>query len=79
VEWGYSSFRVIADSISLLSVLDCCQETLVNNTMIDVLNDRDNHSFGKMTNVMWRDQDQSVSSGRVLVDVGEELMVEMVI
>jgi hypothetical protein len=76
---GYSSFRVIADLISLLSVLDCCRETLVNNTMIDVLGDRDNCSFSKMTNVMWCDQDWSVSSWRVLVDVGEVSTVVMVV
>jgi hypothetical protein len=56
--------------VSLLSLLDCCREILVNNTKIDVLNDRDNRNFGKMTNVIGCDQHWLVLSRRVWVYMG---------
>jgi hypothetical protein len=52
---------------------------LINNTIIDVLDDRDNHSFGKMTNVRLCDQDRSVLKMRVWVCMEEVLMVAMVV
>ena len=65
--------------ISLLSLLDCCQEILVNNTKIDVLNDRDNRNFSKMTNVIGHDQDWLVLSRRVWVYVDGVWMVKIVV
>jgi hypothetical protein len=52
---------------------------LFNNTMIDVLDDKDNHSFGKMTNAMWCDRDQLVWRKRVLVCEEEVSTVVMVV
>jgi len=52
---------------------------LVNNTKIDVLDDRDSRNFGKMTNVIGHDRGRSILSRRVWVYVGEVSTVGMVV
>jgi len=52
---------------------------IYNNTMIDVLDDKDNHSFSKMTNAMWCNRDWSIWRKRVLVCGKEVSTVVMVV